>query len=85
MHASLHCHVLFICSVIFKISRNVDCRRETNTREGRSEGISGERREDGGRKYARRVNFQKFLTTKPLTKIVLLKNALKLTYSKVKT
>ena len=86
MHAFLYCHVLFIYSVIFTISRNVDCRRETDTREGGREGISGEGREDRGRKYARDMNFQKFLTTKPLTRNhpLLLKNALKLTYSKVK-
>ena len=79
--------MLFICSVIFTISCSVDCRRETDTREGRREGISGEGREDGGRKYARHVNFQKFLTTKPLTRNhpLLLKNALKFTYGKVKT
>ena len=33
MHASWQRHVFFICSVIFTISRNVDCRRETDTRE----------------------------------------------------
>ena len=87
MHTSLHCHMLFICSVIFTISRNVDCRRETNTRQGRREGISGEGREDRGRKYARHMNSQKFLTTKPLTRNhpMLHKNALKLTYSKIKS
>ena len=62
MHASLHCHVSFICSVIFTKSRNVDCGRDTDTREERREGIDGEGREDGGKKYARHMNFPKFLT-----------------------
>ena len=35
---------------------------------GRREGIKGEGREDRGRKYARHMNFQKFLTTKLLTR-----------------
>ena len=87
MHASLYCLVLFICSVFFSISRSVDFRRGTDMRKGRRKGIKGERREDRGRKYARHMNFQKFLTTKPLTRNhpLLLKNTLKLTHSKVKT
>ena len=50
MHASLRCHVLFICSVIFTISRNVDCRRETDTREiqGEKESVAREGRIEGG-------------------------------------
>ena len=60
--------MLFICSVIFIITCSVDCRRGTNTREGRREGIRGEGREDWGRKYVRHMNFQKFLTTKPSTR-----------------
>ena len=68
MHASLYCLVLFICSVLFTISRSVDCRRGTDTRERRREGVRGEGRKDRGRKYARHMNFQKFLTTKALTK-----------------
>ena len=49
MHASLHfLDVLFMSSIIFTISRSVDCRRETDTREGRRQGIRGEGREDRG-------------------------------------
>ena len=80
MHASLYCLVLFICSVSFTASRNVDYRRRNDTREGRKEGTRGEGKEDR-RKYARHMNFQKLLTTTPL----LLQNTLKLTYSTVKT
>ena len=56
-------------------------RRREGERESGDEG-----REDRGRKYARHVNFKKFLTTKPLTRNhpLLFQNALKLTYSKVK-
>ena len=39
-------------------------------REG--ERIKGEEREDRGRKYASHMNFQKFLTTKPLTETLAL-------------
>ena len=67
LHASLPCLVLFICSVVFAISRSVDCMRGTDTREGRRGGIRGEGMEDRGREHdARHMAFQKFLTTKPL-------------------
>ena len=49
MHASLYCLVLFISSVVFTISRSVNCRRGTDTREGRREGVRGEGMEDRGR------------------------------------
>ena len=61
-------NVLFICSVIFTISRSVDCGRETDTREERREEIRGEGRKDRGTKYMRKYNFQKFLKTKPSTR-----------------
>ena len=64
----MHCHVLLICSVIFTISRSVDYSRGTDMREGRREGIRGEGKENTGRKYARHMNIQKFLTMKPLTR-----------------
>ena len=44
----LYKNVFLICSVIFTISRSVDCRRETDTREGRREKIRGEGRQDRG-------------------------------------
>ena len=59
---------IVLCSVIFTISLSVDCRRGTDTREGRKEGIRGEGREDRGRKYTRHLKSQKFLTTKTLTR-----------------
>ena len=85
MHASLHCVVLLICSIIFTISRSVDCRRGTDTREGRREGIRGEGREE----ICPSHEFSNFfhdetLNQKPPPNL-LLQNALKLTYSKVKT
>ena len=58
-------NVLLICSVNFTISRSVDCRRETDTREGRRKEIRGEGRKDRRGFYARHVKFQKFLMTKP--------------------
>ena len=82
MHTSLHCHVLLICSIIFTISRSVDCRRGTDTREGRREGTRGEGREE----ICPSHEFSNFFTMKPLTRNhpFVAQNALKLC-SKVKT
>ena len=61
-------NVSLICFVIFTISRSVDCRRETDTREARRGEIRGEGRQDRGGKYVRHMNFQKFLMMKPSTR-----------------
>ena len=53
---------------MFTISRSADCMGGTDTREGRRKGIRGEGKEERWRKYARHMNFKKFLTKKSLTR-----------------
>ena len=74
------CVVYLLC--IFAISRSVDCRRKTDTREGRREEIRGEGRKDR-REICPSHEFSKVSHDETLNQ--LLQNALKLTYSKVKS
>ena len=84
--------MLFICSVIFVKSRSAYCRRGTDTRKGRREGIRGKgriERIEGGNipvtwSHKGEVSHDINLNQKPHLSI-LLQNALKLTCSKVNT